>query len=121
MKREIRIVIATLLSLAALDAVSQIKVRDVQIVSPNNQPYQIYVVVDSDTWIEHDLTYLEYDWGWQYNESININLKPQHSLRTAFVTCSDTTYLSFEPTENKSVMKGGEFVLDGGEMIVKGN
>lgn len=121
MKRELRIVIATLLTLAALDAVSQIKVRDMQIVNPSSQPYTIYVVVDSATWIQHDLTFLEYDWGWEYNEAININLKPKQDLKTAFVTCSDTTYLTFKPTNNKSVVKGGEFVLDGGEMIVKGN
>lgn len=117
-KTVIRIFFATLLALAALDSVAQTKVRNIEIVNPERTPFDIYIVVDSVTWIQHDLTFLEYDYGWKYNNQINFDAKKGEQLRTAFVTCSDTTFLSIVGGENREVYKGGTFVLDGSKTII---
>lgn len=96
---------------------AQTKVRDMDIVNPSGEPYIIYIICDS-VWIRHDLTYLEFDYGWEYNKEINFDAKKGTELNCAFVACSDTTFISIKGGRNREVVKGGSFVLDGGTTMI---
>jgi hypothetical protein len=111
----IRLIVLTLLILACLDGICQTKVRDLEIVS--TEPYEIFVIYP-DTLLEVNDTVLEYEWGWKYNEAINFDASKGMTLKTAFVTCLDTTFLTIHGGEDKFVSKGGVFTLNGQSIII---
>ena len=101
MKKQAKILILTLLALAALDATCQTRLKNIPIIS-----YDAYIIkvwafneeVNQWAWYDHRETYIEQDHGWQYNNQLNIEVDKYDEFKCLFIrgyeSCKDTTELT---------------------------
>ena len=113
MKRAIKIILITLLSMAAIDAVCQTKAKG-NIISDDD--YYCYV----QEYNEHDsLVWVRFD-TWEYYGSYSVKIDPYDTLETLFINARtyDTTAVTFTANAIKHKFEKNVY-LDGTKQVIK--